>query len=339
MEFPTDKALKTYLKEHPHADPSRHTVKETERETAEPKAPTTGLFDRKLLADLPEGVGVKQKVQSPDKLFDQAKEAHEHQVKWLKGLDKEIGATIVRGDRGDKPDFKKPGVVVVIGKLKDRDRCEEKVKTDYKGDWSSLRDVVRSAVAVDKLDQLPTVIHGLKRIGLKLAREPKDRFQTPTDGGYRDISMNVVHPNGHVGELQLHLKPLLAAKKKGDEFYRDIRTIKAKARKEGREDLTPEEEAMVNEANAKMRRVFDKVWNEAGNIKTAMVARVIERAIVKPKMTEVRYYDLDGAPVIWKPGKFPKVEGGGVVYDLERVSMDATPITKAQFEKLVRSHK
>jgi hypothetical protein len=51
-----------------------------------------------------------------------------------------------------------------------------------------------------------------------------------------------------------------------------------------------------------------------------------------------RYYDLDDAAVIWQPGKFPKIEGGGVIYDLKRVSMSATPISKAEFEKLVASH-
>ncbi len=57
----------------------------------------------------------------------------------------------------------------------------------------------------------------------------------------------------------------------------------------------------------------------------------------KPKPRRVRYYDLDGAPVVWLPGKFPKVAGGAIVYDLERVSMEGTPISKAAYEKLVES--
>jgi len=48
-----------------------------------------------------------------------------------------------------------------------------------------------------------------------------------------------------------------------------------------------------------------------------------------------RYYDMDGVPVVWEPGKFPRIAQGRYLYDCERLALKATAITKTAFEKLV----
>lgn len=208
-----------------------------------------------------------QEIKSPEALFKQAKEAHEQQLDWLnrgKGIDAAIGGVVHRRDEkgakfedeGDKP-------LIVIGPMKEEGRSKQKVEADYKGDWTQLKDVVRSSIAVQSFADIPKTIAALEKAGMKLAQQPKDRFKNPTEAGYRDISLSVVYPNGHIGELQIHLKDILVAKTEGHKFYEKVRTIEAKAEKEGKRELTKEERAVVDEANAKMRVLYDAALKKA----------------------------------------------------------------------------
>jgi len=55
-------------------------------------------------------------------------------------------------------------------------------------------------------------------------------------------------------------------------------------------------------------------------------------------MPEAKYYEWDnGLPAIWEPGKFPRIVGGWVVYDIEEFARYARPISKAAFDKLVQA--
>lgn len=347
MEFATPEALQDYLHEHPGADKSLHSVKKEESKESKPESgpASKDLFDAKEVENLPESAGQPDK--NPDTLFKHAKEAHDLQLNWLnhgKGLDKDIGAKVVRGDKKPLKEFladlaeqlDKPGPVVVIGPMKSQERSKEKVEADFGGDWSRLTDAVRASVAVDSFDQLDEVVKKLKKAGLKLARKPKDRFANPTEAGYRDMLLNVKYPNGHVGELQLHLKPVLKAKDQGHKFYEEVRSIEAKASKEGRKEMTADELRIVNEANKKSRDLYAKAWAEATKVKAGKTA--MEREAAKTK-----YYDYEGMPAYWAGAKFPViVQGKGkqtVVYKLQKFFETATPITEEEFEALKKSLK
>lgn len=335
-EFGSPEALKEYLKKHPKADPKKHTVRKEEEGKKEEKPNGKGrkpkaLFSPEETANLPETAN--QPVSDPDQLFKQAEKAHEQQLDWLnrgKGLDKAVGGKVIRVDEGEDINLDQPGPIIVIGPMKKRDRSKEKVEADYGGDWSRLGDVVRASVAVDSFDDLEGVMAQLKKSGLKLARQPKNRFENPTEAGYRDMSLAVEYPNGHVGELQLHLKPILKAKDEGHKFYEEVRSIEAQAKKEGREDMTPEEQKAVDEANSKMRALYDKAWERATG-----------EARMKEAMTFVaattRYYEYDGLPAYWERAKFPKLvtpKGDRIIYELQDFFMQAIPRSKSQFEKL-----
>lgn len=346
-EFATPEALKEYLHEHPKADKSKHTVKKQEekpkKEEEKPKGgPRKALFSEGETAKLPDKVS--QKVKDPDKLFAQAKKAQQKQLDLLdrgSGLDKKIGATVIRADEGDKVDFDKPGPVILIGPLKSRERSKEKVDADYGGDWSKLGDIVRSSVAVDSMNQLEDVVSKLKSMGLKLARKPKDRFAHPTEGGYRDMLLSVEYPGGHVGEMQLHLKPILKAKDAAHKVYEKVRSIEADAKKAGRKDLTPEEMKTIEAANAKMKKMYDDAWKKAGGSasmsKEALAQRVVARVLMASR---TKYYDFGDVPARWDWMKFPvKVTPGAkrVVYELEKFFTEATPISKAKFDSMVEN--
>ena len=331
-----------YRKEHPatkkrpedfYEKPEKDTAKKEVSKT--PIKPAKSLFSPDMIKGLPESI--EQKEKDPDKLFKAAEQAHQQQLKWLnqgEGLDKAIKGTVVRMDKGADAnvDYDKPGPIIVIGPMKKQARAKEKVEADFGGDWSKLGDVVRASVAVDSLDDLDNVMSELKKTGLKLARPPKDRFAKPTEVGYRDVLMNVTYPNGHIGELQLHLKPVLKAKEAGHKFYEEVRTIESKAKKEGRKKLTDEEEATVQEANKKMKALYDKAFEDATSGKQAKTAA----------SSSAKYYEYKDLPAYREPKEFPVVvtpKGENVIYTLEEFFRLAEAITKAEFDKLVKAQK
>lgn len=300
------------------------------------------LFSKKEhnLPDLP-----SQKVSDPDKLFKQVSETHEKQLDWLnrgKGVDKELGAEVVRIDKMVKEggDIEKAmskamsqdGPVIVIGPPKKRDRAEEKVEQKFDGDWSKMTDLVRASVAVESYDDLEDLVKKLKDKGLKLGSAPLNRFRNPTEAGYRDLKLDVEFENGHVGELQLHVKPIIKVKEKAHKQYEKVRSIQSEAKKEGRKKLTKEEQKTVDEANAKMKALYDKAWKKAFGGGSQKKSHVMHRHAARTK-----YYNYEGTPAYWVSRRFPKLvhpNGEKTFYDLEDFFHNAVPISKREFEKM-----
>ena len=365
--FPNQEALNRYLQEHPNAHKNLHHVEKSDaradkkeapakdekakdgeeapsgRTPASPKKPKA-LFDA---AEMKLGPDVAQKEKDPTKLFAAAKVAFEQQLDWLnhgKGLDKAMGAKVIRADDPAKdPDAQakamdQKGPVIVIGPMKKQDRSAQKVEADFGGDWTKLGDIVRATVAVDSMDQIEDVMTKLRASGLKLARKPKDRFAEPTEAGYRDLMMNVVYPNGHVGEVQIHLKPVLKAKALGHKYYDDIRKIEEAAKKEGRTTMTEEETKTLNDANAKSKALYDKAWKEATGASEAKTAT--QRVSDRFAAASTKYYDHDGQAARWEPRKFPVVltpKGAKVVYELEKFFQTAQTIDKDAFDAIQKA--
>ncbi len=125
-EFPSDEALKTYLKEHPHADKSKHTVKPTEEEAKKKKDEGAQKWDaefsqalkdhgisqnqvknwaektkKDLDKELPGSHGEKSRKEDRSKEFDKdlRNRFHEegipedHVKKWIEQQKKELGLT------------------------------------------------------------------------------------------------------------------------------------------------------------------------------------------------------------------------------------------------------
>ena len=223
-----------------------------------------------------EGLGEKalQTEKDPEKIFAQAKEAHEQSLDLLnrgKGLVKDIGATMVRGDQiANVKDFEKkvaevsekPGPAIVIGPMKTQERSAEKVAADGgKDGWSSLTDVVRATVAVDSMKQVGDVVKHLEDRGMKLAQLPKDRFENPTDAHYRDLMLKVAYPNGHVGEIQVQLKPMLEAKSEAHKFYETTRSLEPAM---AARSMTKDQWKTYDGNMRSMQKIYDSAWQKAG---------------------------------------------------------------------------
>lgn len=362
-DFATPEALKKYLHDHPQADKSKHRVVKHDAPEAKKDEPTQksepekkdepakspekiekSLFKPEELKGL--GTLIVQSEKDPDKLFEQAKKAHEEQLDWLnrgKGLDKALGAKVIRGDEGVsvkdalKEATDKPGPIIVIGPTKKQSRSKDKVDSDYGGDWSKLGDIVRATIAVDSMDQIEDVMTKLRASGLKLARQPKDRFAKPTAAGYRDLMMNVEYPNGHVGEIQVHLKPILKAKAEGHALYDQVRKIEEAAKKEGRTTLTDDEEKAIEEANSKQTALYDKAWKAATGEKAKPEEKTAATRVLRRYAQATKYFDYEGIPAKWESHKFPQkvtIKGEKTVYELYDFFRLAQPIDEAEFKRL-----
>jgi len=241
------------------------------------------------------------------------------------------------------------GPIVLIGPKKAiTGRAQEKVDAKYGGDWSKLKDFVRASIIVDRIDQLDDLMKKLRASGLKLAAKPDDRFSKPTEAGYRDLSMNVVYPNGHVGELQIHLKPMIQAKEGfgGHKLYEKTRKFSTQAKKEGRSTVTLQEQILINDLNDKQKQLYGAAWREIQGEKGALRNYVESGGMGKLSFAsqtvqnKVQYFRYDGEAAYWERGKFPIVitdRGEQVEYNLKKFFTKAISLTKDEYAKLRKS--
>lgn len=242
-------------------------------EPAEPKASADAIAQNLFTADDTEGLTkeANQPTKDREELFLKSEDAIAHMKKWLNegsGICDQLGFETMTKSPDDTPpeEWAKPGGMLFMGKIKGRDRAEEKVKADYGGDWSGLLDTVRATIAVDAMDEIKTVVDRLRAGGMELARLPKNRFVEPTEEGYRDLMLNIKFPNGIIGELQVHVKAMTAAKAEGHAHYKVARTIVAK-HKRGKTmtfpETWPEEDnkAFWHAVDAQ-RKIYGDAWKK-----------------------------------------------------------------------------
>lgn len=253
---------------------------------AEPKP----LFPAEEVAKLPKTV--EQPVKTADELYKAAAPALEHLKDWLdrgKGIASQLGYETMTVSPDDV-DWSKPGGMLFIAPLKGQARAAEKVASDYGGDWSKLRDVVRCSIAVDSLDDLHTTLDKLKAGGMELAMQPKDRFAKPLPVGYRDANLIVkLPPNGMLAEVQLHVKGVLKAKNEGHKPYEVMRSIEAKKR----EDWTDQDKAAWQDAFDKSVKIYSAAWQQASG--AAGAGADMHKAMGTEGDDAFEYYDRDGA--------------------------------------------
>lgn len=370
IDFPTEKALKKYLEEHPAAERSHHRVVETE---PKPKTEVEDLKSKieerkKEITQTPvekpksEQVNklknkIKQKkeqlntpklfkpeeetlpayasmphIKNQEDFYKSAEPAHKHMMQWLnegKGIDKAIGAKHYTDFDEAMKALDKPGPMLITAPIKSSKRAKEKVDTDYNGDWSKLLDGTRATIAVDSFKDVNGVMGKLRESGMELARAPKDRFKKPT-AGYRDILMNVKLPNGHVGELQLHLKPMLKTKQEvGHKLYEQARSISAKAKQEGRDKMNDEEEKQFQALTKAMEDTYNHVWEK------------VKTANIKTAKEETKYYEYKDKPAIRESKSFPVMwafRKKKVIYDLYKFLSDSFVIDKKQYDNMMKTH-
>jgi len=262
------------------------------QDSNEPNA-KKALFTDQELSELPRDVR-QQDVSSIDDLFSQAKEALEFYSKWLTGIADSSGFDVFR--KGDEAvqsieDGHKGGMLL-LAPLKGEQRLTEKVQNEYEGEWDRVCDVVRGSLAVDSYDDVHTLMENLKSTmaeeGVRFAKI-KDRFNRPLPSGYRDLMLVVTLPNGHHAELQVHIKSMLPAKKKGHVLYGKERVILGAASKEGR-NLSDEEKQQVDKIREEQKAVYEPAWKTAlGELKKSLHSAILFLGKVVGRQKEIQH--------------------------------------------------
>lgn len=168
-----------------------------------------------------------------------------------------VGGRLVDDYKKALDDTRDHNPIVFLGPVKRRERIAEKAIADYGGDLSSVWDVVRGTIAVDSISDVPRVVRSIRQ-HFDVVRD-RDRFDNPMPTGYRDRLINVRLPSGLIGEIQVHVKPMLRVKETGHKLYQI-------ARKPG---ISP---SMVARLNMQMRRIFGPAWKLAQKRKMAREA-------------------------------------------------------------------
>ncbi|MCG6878752.1 MAG: hypothetical protein LJE96_06345 [Deltaproteobacteria bacterium] len=211
-----------------------------------PNQLSTSLWARQIVSAETGGKVLRQHTRDLDTLYGDAAVAHKH----LKQITLNIAACT--GGTAVFP----PG-----GGLKGRKRAEEKIEVELGGDASLLMDITRSSIAYDTVDQVYGALEYILRQGYEVVRL-KDRALEPLPSGFWDIHLNLRMPNGHIAELQLHLKKIQAySNGPGHRLYEKIRGMESKAFREKR-SLTPEERESIDRFNCEQRRFYQAAFKQ-----------------------------------------------------------------------------
>ncbi|EFK05522.1 conserved hypothetical protein [delta proteobacterium NaphS2] len=211
-----------------------------------PNQLSTSLWASQIVEARTGGIPPRQHTRDLNSLYRDAAAAHKH----LQQITQNIAACT-----GGKAVFP-PG-----GGLKGRKRAEEKIEVELGGDASQLMDITRSSIAYDTVDQVYGALTYILRQGYEVVRL-KDRALEPLPSGFWDIHLNLCMPNGHIAELQLHLKAIQAySNGPGHRLYEKIRTMESRAFREKR-PLTLEERERIDRFNCEQRQFYQAAFKK-----------------------------------------------------------------------------
>jgi N12 class adenine-specific DNA methylase len=142
---------------------------------------------------------------------------------------------------------------VIPDKLKGRERTLDKVRTEYAGDASKLKDLARTTIETKDLAQAKAVVLEIERRTGKRAK--RNLFEENPVDGYRDALFNLVI-DGHTVELQVHVPEILATKHHLHHAYVVRTGVERQAKREGREP-TLDEWLKIDRMNRIMRRAYN----------------------------------------------------------------------------------
>lgn len=142
-------------------------------------------------------------------------------------------------------------------RMKNRVSAERKVKGEYKGDASQIRDVLRATVVFDDTARTREAVADF--VANNDVTRVKDRFMTPM-GGYRDLMLNYRMPDGLITELQFNSTNLLEAKNgEGHKLYKATQELTRKS------ERSPDDDAIIAENIAKSEALYAAAYDADGD--------------------------------------------------------------------------
>lgn len=146
--------------------------------------------------------------------------------------------------------------------LKGAERAIDKIESDYNGDPTKIKDLLRSTIMVDTATGAQEAVAKIQA-QYEVVGNTRNLFDpavTPIDG-YRDAKLNVVI-NGHIAEIQVNLPEMMEAKHEVHDQYAEREAITRRVERENRK-FTTEELTMIDMLNSQMRAVYEPAWASA----------------------------------------------------------------------------
>ena len=139
----------------------------------------------------------------------------------------------------------KPSGIKKVGRAAEKLTLETKNGLLGKPDGADISDLLRSTIVVQNEDQIPLVIEKIKSEFKNIWRI-KNRFEKPTENGYRDILINVKLPNQLLAEVQINIPEMILAKHTGHKIFKMSRNLDEGTAKH--EQLVDAERSLYNDA-------------------------------------------------------------------------------------------
>jgi hypothetical protein len=163
------------------------------------------------------------------------------------------------------------GGKAITAPIKSASRAVDKTLTDYKGDPSRLKDLLRGTIEVDTPEQAMKVVDAIRQRFDVVDKGSRNLFApdaNPVDG-YRDAKLNV-SIDGHVAEIQVNMPEMLAAKSgPGHALYERRQAIERTVASKNRA-YTAAELKEVARLNAEMRAIYEPAWTSATNRRNSL---------------------------------------------------------------------
>ena len=154
------------------------------------------------------------------------------------------------------------GGSAAVVKLKGSDRAVEKALSDYDGDVTKIKDLLRTTITIKSLKDTNKAIEAIKsKYGdpVKLKNTLDPNVDSVGGTGYRDINM-VFQVNGSFVEVQVNMKEMLDVKHgEGHALYEEIRTIESKAKIEKR-PMTKAEVNQIEKLSTRSFQLYESAW-------------------------------------------------------------------------------
>ncbi len=180
----------------------------------------------------------------------------------LRGLYQE--ARVVRGEHETLVGqaAKAAGATAKRGTVKTPGRALEKIRADYGGDATKIKDIVRGQVRVDSAQQLDAVVAYL-RAHSDVVKVKDTLTKRDPDTGFGDIKVYVRHKNGHVAEVQILPRQVAEIQEQLHPLYREARGRKNAA---GTELVNARMKTAYDAAYSRLSR--SNSWRSIGNLES-----------------------------------------------------------------------
>jgi len=194
--------------------------------------------------------------------------------------------------------------------LKGSSRAVEKIRYEYGGDATQIKDLLRSTIVVNNFQQAGVALREVRNrfqaldSGFRNLLDPNSKS---LEGGYRDIKINV-NVDGHIAEVQINFPELIAVKEKFHYLYEERDNLERIINDEKR-GYTKAEEAQIDKINATMKPDYDAAFEAILNRSNSALSTGAPLRLAEDGGKGLGAPLSQAAQIPAKPGTEPSVTG------------------------------